>query len=218
MVYTEKSDMVESVKIEEIRCFIKEIQGEKRYNHTLGVEQEAYNLGKIFMPEMCERLALAGLLHDITKTLKTEEHLALCEEYGIEIDRENIAPKLLHARTGCEYARRRFGEDIVDDQIYSSILYHTTGKAGMNLFEALIYLADYIEPNRTFGDCKKLRRYFYKSLKKGEDDKLEVLRKTMILSFDMTIKNLIEENKQIDGDTVSVRNFFIKNKNCFENN
>ena len=205
---------MEIVNLDEIRSHLKELQGEKRYNHTLGVEEEAYKLGQIFIPDECERLALAGVLHDITKKLKTDEQLKLCEEYGIEVDK-NIAPKLLHAKTGCEYARRKFGKEIVDDQIYTAILYHTTGKAGMNLFEALIYLADYIEPNRTFGDCKKLRRFFYKGLKKGKIDKYELLRKTMVMSFDLTIKNLIDENKQIDGDTVESRNYFLRTPNCF---
>ena len=200
----------------EIRNHLKNMQGEKRYIHTLGVEEEAYHLGEIYIPHECERLALAGVLHDITKNLKTEEQLNLCNEYGIDVDRDNIAPKLLHAKTGCEYARRMFGEEVVDDQVYTAILYHTTGKAGMNLFESLIYLADYIEPNRTFDDCRKLRQFFYEGLKNNEADKYEHLRQTMILSFDMTIKNLIEENKQIDGDTVNVRNYFLQNPDCFK--
>jgi HD superfamily phosphohydrolase YqeK len=73
-----------------IRATIKEMQGEKRFNHTLGVEEEAFELGKIFMPDKCEKLALCGLLHDITKKLKTDEQLALCDEYGIEVDRKTI--------------------------------------------------------------------------------------------------------------------------------
>jgi HD superfamily phosphohydrolase YqeK len=85
----------------------------------------------------------------------------------------------------------------------------------MTLFDALIYLADYIEKTRTFKDCVRLRRYFYKSLKKGKDDKFEVLRKTLILSFDYTIKNLIEEGLPIDNNSNEVRNYFIANKNCF---
>ena len=155
-------------------------------------------------------------MHDITKKLTLEEQIKLCDEYGIKIDKDNIVPKLLHAKTGCEFAKRQFGAEVVDDEIYTSILYHTTGKAGMTLFEALIYLADYIEPTRTFEDCIKLREYFYENIEKDNGDKFEVLRKTLILSFDMTIKNLIEENKQIDNDSIEVRNYFIRNKDCFQ--
>ena len=77
-----------------IRSFIKNIQGEKRYKHTLGVEKEAYILGKMFLPDKCDKLALAGLLHDITKNMSLEEHLKLCDEYKIKVDKTSIEPKL----------------------------------------------------------------------------------------------------------------------------
>jgi len=200
---------------QKIRNTVKELQGGRRYSHTLGVEEEAIALGEIFMPDKCEKLALTALLHDITKKLSVQEHMELCEKYGIDIDK-NIAPKLLHAKTGCEYARELFGDGIVDEEVYTGILYHTTGRRDMTLFETIIYLADYIEKTRTFRDCIKLRKFFYKGLKKGMD-KYEILRLTMVLSFDMTIKNLISEGKEIDTDTILARTYFLNNK-PFKNN
>ena len=196
---------------------VKSLECEKRYKHTLGVAKEAYELGMIFMPELAEKLGFAGLLHDITKDFTLEAQIKLCNEYGIKLDMDNIVPKLLHAKTGCEYARRCFGKDLIDDLVYSGIYYHTTGRHGMTLFEAIIYLADYIEVGRTFEDCVALRKYFYDSIAvcNSFEEKLEVLRKTMVMSFDLTIKNLIEESKQIDSDTVEARNYFLINKNVF---
>ena len=167
--------------------------------------------------ELAEKLGFAGLLHDITKDFTLEAQIKLCNEYGIKLDMDNIVPKLLHAKTGCEYARRCFGKDLIDDLVYSGIYYHTTGRHGMTLFEAIIYLADYIEVGRTFEDCVALRKYFYDSIAvcNSFEEKLEVLRKTMVMSFDLTIKNLIEESKQIDSDTVEARNYFLINKNVF---
>ena len=203
--------------INEIRDIVKKFVSEKRFLHTIGVENEAYKLGKIFLPEKAEKLSLAGLLHDITKDFKTEKQLLLCDEYGIEYDVENLVPKLLHAKTGCEFARRLFDFDIVDDEVYNGILYHTTGRANMTLFEAIIYLADYIEETRTFEDCILLRNYFYDGIASAisYDDKIKVLKKTMIFSFNLTIKNLIDENKPIDFDTLNARNYFISDKNIF---
>ena len=202
----------ESIK-EIVKCYVSE----KRFSHTLGVEREAYNLGLIFMPEKAEKLKLAGLLHDITKDFKTEKHLELCNEYGFTVDTENLAPKLLHSKTGCEFALRTFGSGVVDDEIYSGILYHTTGRENMSLFEAIIYLADYIEDTRTFEDCVKLRNYFYEKIKGANTyaEKIDVLRNTMVLSFDFTIKNLIDEGKRIDKDTINARNYFLSCKNVF---
>ena len=85
------------------------------------------------------------------------------------------------------------------------------------MFEAIIYLADYIEDGRTFVDCVELRKFFYKKLSEAEsfDEKIEAFRQAMVLSFDMTIKNLIDENKPIDKDTVEARNYFLLNRNVF---
>ena len=192
---------------------IMTFQKEKRYKHTIGVANEALNLGRIFMPQKAEKLYLTGLLHDITKEYSKEEQLALCEKYGINIDK-NIAPKLLHAKTGAEFAKELYGTKYVDDEVYNGIYYHTTGRANMTLFEMIIYLADYIEDGRTFDDCIYLRNYFYDNLEcaKSYDEKLELLRKTMVLSFDLTIKNLIDEGKRIDKDTIESRNFFLMTK------
>lgn len=203
--------------IDEIRDVVKNFVSEKRFSHTLGVEKEAYRLGEIFMPEKAEKLRLTGLLHDITKDFKTDKQLQLCDEYGFDYNVDNVVPKLLHSRTGCEFSRRVFGEKIVDSEVYDGIRYHTTGREGMSLFEAIIYLADYIEETRTFEDCIRLRDYFYGEIKTADSykDKLEVLRKTMVFSFDLTIKNLIDENKQIDFDTIGARNYFVKYKDAF---
>ena len=203
--------------IDSIREIVSNYVCQKRFLHTLGVEKEAYNLGKIFIPDKSKKLQLTGLLHDITKDFKVEKQLELCNEYGIFVDLENMVPKLLHSKTGCEFSRRLFGSDVVDDEIYNGILYHTTGRENMSLFEAIIYLADYIEETRSFEDCVKLREYFYCNINKANNyiEKIEVLRKTMILSFDFTIKNLIDEGKRIDKDTINARNYFVSCKNVF---
>lgn len=209
--------MVDNITMKFIKETVKSLQDEKRFIHTEGVAMEAYNLGMIFIPPDAEKLRLAGYLHDITKCFNVDRQLALCEEYNIEINIENLTPKLLHARTGCEFARRLFGKEIVDDEIYSAIMNHTTGRAGMNLFDAIIYLADYIEVNRTFEDCVSLRKYFYDNIESANNlnEKKEILRKTLVLSFNYTLKDLMKEDRRIDSDTIDARNYFLMTKNCF---
>lgn len=197
---------------ETIKNKVKAYQKEKRYLHTIGVSEEARELAKIFLPEKEEKLFLAGLLHDITKELSGQEQIDMCVKYGIELPK-NIAPKLLHAKTGAKFALELFGSEIVDDEVYNAIYHHTTGKENMSLFDMIIYLADYIEKGRTFEDCVILRDYFYKSIKTASNynEKLDVLQKTMVYSFDLTIKNLVLEGKSIDNDTINARNYFL---NC----
>lgn len=203
--------MENNINIDTLREIVKGFQKKKRFIHTLGVEQKAIELGEIFMPEKLQKLQIAGLLHDITKDFSTDEHFRLCDEYKIKIDKEKIAPKLLHAITGCEFSKRKLGSDVVDDEIYQGIRYHTTGRENMTLFEQIIYLADYIEENRDFSDCVLLRNYFENNIEKCStmNEKLIALKNTMILSFNFTIKNLIEEGKLIDFDTINARNYFL---------
>ena len=195
------------------KSYIKSVQKDKRFLHTLGVADEAISLGKIFLPKKLEKLYFTGLLHDITKDFSTEKHLELCSKYSIEIS-PDIAPKLLHSKTGAAYARDKFGEDNIDSEVYNAIFRHTTGSVNMSIFDIIIYLADYIEQGRTFEDCVYLRKFFYDRIKKAntKEERLEVLRKALVLSFDLTIKNLIDEGKSIDSDTINSRNYFLNNK------
>lgn len=185
----------------------------KRYPHVLGVEREAAALGAIYLPDEINALRAAALLHDITKMLDVEKQLKLFDEFGImKNGDEESAPKLLHAKTAAALIERDF-PDFADEKIISAVRRHTTGKVGMSLFEMLIYLADYIEDTRTFEDCVTLRKYFYDSIAdaRTEDERMDVLQRTMIMSFDMTVKNLIDEGSLIDRDTVEARNWFILN-------
>ena len=196
-----------------VKTTVSSLQKDKRYRHTIGVANEALNLGRIFLPQKLEKLYLTGLLHDITKDLTTEKHFELCSKYDIKVSKD-IATKLLHAKTGASYAEAFFGKEYVDNEVFNGIYYHTTGRENMTLFEMIIYLADYIEDGRTFSDCVYLRNYFYQNIedKNTTEQRLEVLRKTMVLSFDLTIKNLILEEKPIDFDTINARNYFLKTK------
>ena len=190
---------------EKVRPYMKE----SRYVHTLGVEKESEALGRLLLPEKVLKLRAAALLHDITKNLSVGEQIEICGESGIAYDNSYLmSPALFHAKTGAEVARRRFPE-YTDDEILNAIRYHTTGRRGMTLFESIVYLADYIEPNRTFDNCVELRRYFWNSVKSGSDAS-EVFHLAMLKSFDMTISDALADGSVLDADTVNARNYYIE--------
>ena len=82
--------MIDNITMNFVKETLKSLQDEKRFTHTEGVAEEAYNLGMIFIPPDAEKLRLAGYLHDITKCFNVDRQLALCEEYNIEINIENL--------------------------------------------------------------------------------------------------------------------------------
>jgi predicted HD superfamily hydrolase involved in NAD metabolism len=71
-------------------------------------------------------------------------------------DFERRNPIVLHARLGAELARERFGVD--DPQILSAIRRHTVAAADMTPLDAIVYLADGLEPGRRFADREVLER------------------------------------------------------------
>lgn len=194
-----------------LRERISERMSGKRLHHTLGVEREIASLAALYAPadEYC--LRKAALLHDITKELSLEKQLQLCREFGIIYTQaETKMPKTFHARTAVEVARRDFAE-YADDTVLSAVRWHTTGRADMSMAEKLLYLADYIEDTRTFEDCVRLRKFFYDGLAEASDDKARaaLLKATLLLSFDMTIRCLIDEGAPIHEMTVQARNALI---------
>ena len=125
-----------------------------RVAHVLGCRDTAVELAKYWGADVTDA-ARAGILHDITKAIDGPLQLTLCEAYGkILSDFSRKYPKTLHALTGSLVAERIFGEN---EAVVSAICHHTTGKADMNLLEKIIYVADYMEPNRKFPGVESLR-------------------------------------------------------------
>ncbi len=190
-----------------------------RFEHTLGVEREVQSLCEIYLPEREREMRVAALLHDITKELGAAEHIRLLEKYGVPVPESyKRTPKLFHALTGAYLAKEKFGK-YVDNRVFSAILYHTTGRRDMTLEEKLLYLADYIEDTRRFDDCVRLRKYFYDNIATAstKTERQSVLNKTLLYSFDMTIKALVLEDAEIDLNTVDARNSLIEEINSTHN-
>ena len=142
-----------------------------RVAHVAGCESEAVRLAQRW-GENPETAAEAGILHDITKKLLLHEQLILCEKYGIinnTFETENV--KLLHAKTGAALAKDLFN---ISDEVYEAIRWHTTGKPDMNLLEKIIYMADYIEPNRDFPGVEELRKLAYEDINAAMELGLEM--------------------------------------------
>lgn len=202
--------------VERLAELVRPYLTDKRYEHTLAVAKEAEKLGKIYLPGDICRLQAAALLHDITKKADLKKQLQYCEEFGIMVNTDDLlSPSVFHAKTAEAVAARDFPDD-TDEDILSGIRWHTTGHSGMTVFEAIIYLADYIEETRDFDDCVRVRRYFYDRIACGEEPGT-VLTDTMIYSFDLTIELLLKDGAIIDSDTIRARNYYIAQKKNEQN-
>ncbi|MBR1670032.1 MAG: bis(5'-nucleosyl)-tetraphosphatase (symmetrical) YqeK [Butyrivibrio sp.] len=117
-----------------------------RFDHTMGVAYTAANLAFAHGADV-EKALIAGFLHDCAKSMSHDEQIKICEKNNIditEVERKNHS--LLHAKVGMYLARTKY--DVDDPEILGAIRWHTTGKKDMSLLEKIVYIADFIEPNR----------------------------------------------------------------------
>ena len=141
----------------------------KRFRHTVAVEAMTVRLCALYCPEKTLQLRAAALLHDVTKELTDAAQETLCRELELPVTTEDrLSPKTFHAKTASALIKRDF-PDYASDDIVSGVRWHTTGHDSMTVFEAIVYLADYIEDTRTFADCVALRKYFREGLERGCD-------------------------------------------------
>lgn len=177
----------------EIQAYIREKLKADRYRHSIGVMETARDLA-LHYGEDADKAELAGLLHDCGKQRAPLDSLHLLEAIGyVPNEVERFDPSLLHGHVGAILARERF--HIEDGAILSAIACHTTGKAGMTRLDKIIYIADYIEPNREGEWVPPIRALAYQDLDR-----------CIIRCADSTMTFVMRKGLPIHPATVRMRN------------
>ncbi len=119
---------------------------EKRLRHSIGVMYTAGCLAMRYGASVDDAY-LAGILHDCAKEYGNDKLIRICRKNNLGItDYELSNPFLLHGKAGAYVAEEKYG--IKSPDILGPIIFHTTGRAGMTLPEQIVFVADFIEPNR----------------------------------------------------------------------
>lgn len=176
----------------------------KRFAHTMGVAYTAANLAMAHEEDLYDAY-LAGLLHDNAKCISSSEKRKLCKKYKIVLNEaEEKNPDLIHAKLGAVLAKEKYG--VKDSFILNAIRYHTTGRPGMTELEKIIYIADYIEPNRkTLPDMPKIRKTAFRNLDEA-----------MVLILQSTLQYLTDKKASIDRltqDTFDYYKLYVRKEN-----
>ncbi len=183
---------------EELREVSLSLHKSKRVDHVIGCSDTAAALAEHYGVSV-EDARRAGILHDITKALNGPEQLQLCGKYAMMLDSfEREHPKLLHAKTGAVIAREIFGESA---EVCEAIKWHTTGRDHMSMLEKIVYLADYMEPNRTMEGIEELRRLTW-----SDPDA------ALAMGLEMTISYVSSRGAKVDPHSAAALRFFQERK------
>ena len=185
-LYDTRADW-KNLPMEQLEPIVIRLLNPNRVKHVLGCRDTAVDLARHWGADE-EDAARAGILHDITKAIDGPLQLTLCEAYGKILSDFSIKyPKTLHALTGSLVAERIFGEN---REVVSAIEHHTTGKADMSLLEKIIYVADYMEPNRDFPGVEELRRLAYSDITAA-----------LKLGLEMTLAHLNRQGNEVSPES-----------------
>ena len=174
----------------------------KRLRHSIEVSQTAQSLAVRFGSNK-EKARLAGLLHDLAREVPMNELLPRAQAFGIVVcDIEQAEPILLHAPLAAKMAQAEFGVD--DAEIMQAIILHTTGGINMTLLDKIIYLADVIEPGRSFKGVDKIRKVARTDLDKA-----------LLLALDLSICFIVKGGGLIHPATIAARNELLRKSSTY---
>ena len=185
-------------ELKKISKRLSKILKEDRYEHTLGVMYTSAALAMRYGADI-QKSMTAGLLHDCGKYLPPKEQIRLCEKKKITLTESELEmPALVHAKLGAYLARHEY--HIKDAEILDAITYHTTGRPGMTLLEKIVYIADYIEPNRKeIPGLADIRQIVFTDIDRA-----------VCLSAGSTVRYLKNGGKAVDPMTINTYNFYKK--------
>lgn len=167
-----------------LRRKMKKVLEPKRYEHTLSVAYTAANLAVVHGVDV-EKALVAGILHDCAKCLSHKKQLEMCKKNRIQLSDLEAAEDspLIHAKAGSILAKKEYG--ITDADILHAICFHTTGRPQMSPLEKIIYIADYIEPER-----KREKRAPEESTK----DRFTQIRRMAFHDLDEALCNILNDS------------------------
>ena len=193
------------MELEVLRGRMKAVLSQSRYRHSLGVEEVACDLALI-NGYNTDKASIAGILHDCAKCLTEDELVEECKKYHVPVSEIELKSKqLIHAKLGAVYAETIYG--VKDQEILDAITWHTTGRPAMAVLEKIIFIADYIEPNRKpLPGMDDIRRTAYEDLDGAvyliSENSLNYLSETGALMDTMTVETYDYYKAVIEGREV----------------
>ena len=188
-----------------LREQVGKTMSKKRLAHTLGVEQTVAEMAALYCPEKTGMLRAAALLHDCTQEYDEAQTRAVLSREGIKLRADEAQSKQIWHAITAEAEIPRLYPDLADSELLQCVRWHTTGREGMTVPEALLYLADVIEPTREYPACVALRKRFFDAdpAAMSGEARAAHLRDVLLESLEGTRDHLVEKGAPVCTDTLS---------------
>ena len=137
---------------------------EDRFEHCIGVSITAQRLAELNHYDE-DKAALAGFIHDYAKQVSVEDYREVIKTKGFDQDLLNWNRSIWHGIVGTYFIQRDL--KITDSEILTAVRRHTTADVEMTTLDKIVFMADYIEPGRSFPGVEEARKITYANLDKG---------------------------------------------------
>lgn len=177
--------------------YLKENLTPAKYEHSYRVAEYASELARIHGVDE-DQVCLASLLHDATKCWGKSRQLAYLQKRHYKLSAEDRqAPQIYHQITGSLFAGDKF--HVRDKAILQAIKCHTTGRERMTGLDKILFLADSIEPARSYDGVEEMRQTAKKDLDRA-----------VLMNFDRSIVYIVQKGFFLHPQTVAARNWMLK--------
>ena len=137
---------------------------EDRFEHCIGVSKTAKKLAELNQYDE-DKAALAGFIHDYAKQVSVEEYREVIKTKGFDQDLLNWNRSIWHGIVGTYFIQRDL--KITDSEILTAVRRHTTADVEMTTLDKIVFMADYIEPGRSFPGVEEARKITYANIDRG---------------------------------------------------
>ena len=137
---------------------------EDRFEHCIGVSKTAKKLAELNQYDE-DKAALAGFIHDYAKQVSVEDYREVIKTKGFDQDLLNWNRSIWHGIVGIYFIQRDL--KINDSEILTAVRRHTTADVEMTTLDKIVFMADYIEPGRSFPGVEEARKITYANIDRG---------------------------------------------------
>lgn len=165
--------------------------------HALATAETARMMALLYGVDADEAWT-AGALHDWDRELDAAELVERARQMGLDVtEADTHAPRLLHARTGAiAVAASHPG---IPQRVVDAIARHTLGDVEMTELDMIVYVADMIEPGRSWSGVNDLR----------EAVGTIGLKQLFARAFTRTLTHLVDQQRYMHPRAVDVWNSLV---------